>query len=238
MQKKYGLLVRPVQESSLLKIEANDRENYTLQGYNVYAKSPKIDPDAEGDAPTVLIGQTDWRGAIEIRQDLFSNQEATKLVVIYIRNGQEVLARLPIVPGYRTIEQIKLRNDDYRLQYEAFFVGFQNSILDYTVQQAVYKIRIEHHINKDEEEKARKLLEELRTVPSAVALNDVLTSKEASLQDDPNIDLKTKAKIERDFEKTRDLINEYLQGNDVKGNLLLKMEAAVKAKFGDPSATE
>ena len=238
LQKKYGLLVRPVQESSLLKIEANDRENYTLQGYNVYAKSPKIDPDAEGDAPTVLIGQTDWRGAIEVRQDLFSNQGATKLVVIYIRNGQEVLARLPIVPGYRTIEQIKLRNDDYRLQYEAFFVGFQNSILDYTVQQAVYKIRIEHHINKGEEEKARNLLEELRTVPSAVALNDVLTSKEATLQDDPNIDLKTKAKIERDFEKTRDLINEYLQGNDVKGNLLLKMEAAVKAKFGDPSVTE
>ena len=117
-------------------------------------------------------------------------------------------------------------------------MGFQNSILDYTVQQAVYKIRIEHHINKGEEEKARNLLEELRTVPSAVALNDVLTSKEATLQDDPNIDLKTKAKIERDFEKTRDLINEYLQGNDIKGNLLLKMEAAVKAKFGDPSVTE
>ncbi len=238
LQNKYGLLVRPVRESSLLKIEANDRENYTLQGYNVYAKSPKVDPDAEGDTPTVLIGQTDWRGAIEVRQDLFSNQGSTKLVVIYIRNGQEVLARLPIVPGYRAIEQIKLRNDDYRLQYEAFFVGFQNSILDYTVQQAVYKIRIEHHIKKDEEEKSRQLLEELRTVPSAVALNDILTSKEATLQDDPNIDLKTKSKIERDFKKTRDLINEYLQGNGVEGNLLVRMEAAVKAKFGDPPAAE
>ena len=238
LQGKYGLLVRPVRESSLLKIEANDRENYTLQGYNVYAKSPKVDPDAEGDTPTVLIGQTDWRGAIEVRQDLFSNQGSTKLVVIYIRNGQEVLARLPIVPGYRAIEQIKLQNDDYRLQYEAFFVGFQNSILDYTVQQAVYKIRIEHHINKDEEEKSRQLLEELRTVPSAVALNDILTSKEATLQDDPNIDLKTKSKIERDFKKTRDLINEYLQGNGVEGNLLVRMEAAVKAKFGDPPAAK
>jgi len=117
-------------------------------------------------------------------------------------------------------------------------VGFQNSILDYTVQQAVYKIRIEHHINKDEEEKSRQLLEELRTVPSAVALNDILTSKEATLQDDPNIDLKTKSKIERDFKKTRDLINEYLQGNGVEGNLLVRMEAAVKAKFGDPPAAK
>lgn len=236
LQEKYGLLVRPVQESSLLKIVANDRENYTLQGYNVYAKSPKIDPEAEGDAPTLLIGQTDWRGAIEVTQDIFQNQGTTKLVVIYVRNGQQVLARLPIVPGYRALEEVKLPNDDYRLQYEAFFVGFQNSILDYTVQQAVYKIRIEHHINKDEEEKARKLLKELSKVPSAVALNDVLSKREASLQDDPNIDANTKRKIEGMFEKTRKLINEYLQGNDVEGNVLVKMESAVRAKFGDPPA--
>lgn len=236
LQEKYGLLVRPVQESSLLKIVANDRENYTLQGYNVYAKSPKIDPEAEGDTPTLLIGQTDWRGAIEVTQDIFQNQGTTKLVVIYVRNGQQVLARLPIVPGYRALEEVKLPNDDYRLQYEAFFVGFQNSILDYTVQQAVYKIRIEHHINKNEEEKARKLLKELSKVPSAVALNDVLSKREASLQDDPNIDANTKRKIEGMFEKTRKLINEYLQGNDVEGNVLVKMESAVRAKFGDPPA--
>lgn len=238
LQKKYGLLVRPVRDSSLLKIEANDREDYTLQGYNVYAKSPKVDPESEGDTPTVLIGQTDWRGAIEVGQDIFENQGATKLVVIYVRNGQEVLARLPIVPGYRAIEEIKLKNDDYRLQYEAFFVGFQNSILDYTVQQAVYKIRIEHHINKDEEEKARSLVEELRKVPSANALNDVLAKKETALQDDPNIDANTKKKIYRDFEKTRNLINEYLQGNDVQGNVLVKMEAAVQAKFGELPADQ
>ena len=238
LQKKYGLLVRPVRDSSLLKIEANDREDYTLQGYNVYAKSPKVDPESEGDTPTVLIGQTDWRGAIEVGQDIFENQGATKLVVIYVRNGQEVLARLPIVPGYRAIEEIKLKNDDYRLQYEAFFVGFQNSILDYTVQQAVYKIRIEHHINKDEEEKARSLVEELRKVPSANALNDVLAKEETALQDDPNIDANTKKKIYRDFEKTRNLINEYLQGNDVQGNVLVKMEAAVQAKFGELPADQ
>ena len=238
LQEKYGLLVRPVQESSLLKIVANDRENYTLQGYNVYAKSPKIDPEAEGGVPTVLIGQTDWRGAIEVTQDIFKEQGATKLVVIYVRNGQQVLARLPIVPGYRALEEVKLPNDDYRLQYEAFFVGFQNSILDYTVQQAVYKIRIEHHINKDEEEKARKLLKELSKVPSADALNDVLNKRQAILQDDPNIDANTKRKIEGMFGKTRNLINEYLQGNNVEGNLLVQMEDAVRAKFGDPPAPE
>ena len=69
-------------------------------------------------------------------------------------------------------------------------------------------------------------------------LNDVLTKKEATLQDDPNIDLNTKRKIESEFQKTRKLINEYLQGNDVEGNVLVKMEAAVKAKFGTPPVVE
>ena len=112
------------------------------------------------------------------------------------------------------------------------------NIITKLVQQAVYKIRIEHHINKDEEEKARSLVEELRKVPSANALNDVLAKKETALQDDPNIDANTKKKIYRDFEKTRNLINEYLQGNDVQGNVLVKMEAAVQAKFGAPPAEQ
>ena len=64
----------------------------------------------------------------------------------------------------------------------------------------------------------------------------MLSKREASLQDDPNIDANTKRKIEGMFEKTRKLINEYLQGNDVEGNVLVKMESAVRAKFGDPPA--
>ena len=80
-QQKYGLLVRPTANSSLLKITAMGRDDYTLQGYNVFAKSPKIDLQDESDTPTIHIGQTDWRGGIEIDQDIFAGQGKTKLVV-------------------------------------------------------------------------------------------------------------------------------------------------------------
>ena len=130
-----------------------------------------------------------------------------------------------------------------RYEYYVHYLGIDRRLDRWVTEQFILIDPEEIHrqetmINKDEEEKSRQLLEELRTVPSAVALNDILTSKEATLQDDPNIDLKTKSKIERDFKKTRDLINEYLQGNGVEGNLLVRMEAAVKAKFGDPPAAE
>ena len=69
-------------------------------------------------------------------------------------------------------------------------------------------------------------------------LNAVLTRKESILQDDLNIDLNTKGKIESEFQKTRKLINQYLQGNDVNSNVLVELEAAVKAKFGEPPAAE
>ena len=229
-QQKYGLLVRPTSNSSLLKITAMGRDDYTLQGYNVFAKSPKIDLDDESDTPTIRIGQTDWRGGIEIDQDIFAGQGKTKLVIIYIKNGHRVLARLPIVPGYRPVETASLPNDDYRLQFEAFFVGLQNSVLDYTIQRKVYEIRIKHHVEKNEEKEARELLVELKKVPGLEALDQILATKEAGLQDNPLIDSTIRLQIDRMFVGTRELIGEFLQGN-----LLLEMTRLVNGKFGEPN---
>jgi len=228
-QQKYGLLVRPTSNSSLLKITAMGRDDYTLQGYNVFAKSPKIDLDDESDTPTIRLGQTDWRGGIEIDQDIFAGQGKTKLVVIYVKNGQRVLARLPIVPGYRPVETASLPNDDYRLQFEAFFVGLQNSVLDYTIQRKVYEIRIKHHVEKNEEKDARELLVELKKVPGLEDLDQILATKEAGLQDNPLIDSTIRPQIDRMFLQTRELIAEFL-----KGNLLLEMTKLVNGKFGEP----
>jgi hypothetical protein len=228
-QQKYGLLVRPKSNSSLLKITAMGRDDYTLQGYNVFAKSPKIDLADESDTPTIRIGQTDWRGGIEIDQDIFAGQGKTKLVVIYIKNGQRVLARLPIVPGYRPVETAALPNDDYRLQFEAFFVGLQNSVLDYTIQRKVYEIRIKHHVEENEEKEARELLVELKKVPGIEALGQILATKEAGVQDNPLIDATIRPQIDRMFKQTRDLIGEFLQGD-----LLLEMTKLVNGKFGEP----
>jgi len=229
-QQKYGLLVRPTSNSSLLKITAMGRDDYTLQGYNVFAKSPKIDLDDESDTPTIRLGQTDWRGGIEIDQDIFAGQGKTKLVVIYVKNGQRVLARLPIVPGYRPVETASLPNDDYRLQFEAFFVGLQNSVLDYTIQRKVYEIRIKHHVEKNEEKDARELLVELKKVPGLEDLDQILATKEAGLQDNPLIDSTIRPQIDRMFLQTRELIAEFL-----KGNLLLEMTKLVNGKFGEPN---
>jgi hypothetical protein len=228
-QQKYGLLVRPKSNSSLLKITAIGRDDYTLQGYNVFAKSPKIDLADESDTPTIRIGQTDWRGGIEIDQDIFAGQGKTKLVVIYIKNGQRVLARLPIVPGYRPVETAALPNDDYRLQFEAFFVGLQNSVLDYTIQRKVYEIRIKHHVEDNEEKEARELLVELKKVPGIEELGQILATKEAGVQDNPLIDATIRPQIDRMFKQTRDLIGEFLQGD-----LLLEMTKLVNGKFGEP----
>jgi len=200
-----------------------------LQGYNVFAKSPQLDVDDESDTPTIRIGQTDWRGGIEIDQDIFAGQGKTKLVVIYVKNGRRVLARLPIVPGYRPVETASLPNDDYRLQQEAFFVGLQNSVLDYTIQRKVYEIRIKHHVEKNEEKEARELLVELKKVPGLVDLDKILVVQESRLQDNPLIDSTIRPQIEGMFLQTRELIGEFLQGN-----LLLEMTNLVNGEFGDP----
>jgi hypothetical protein len=134
------------------------------------------------------------------------------------------------VPGYRPVETASLPNDDYRLQFEAFFVGLQNSVLDYTIQRKVYEIRIKHHVEMNEEKEARELLIELKKVPGLEDLDKILATKEAGLQDDPRIDSAIRPQIERMFLQTRELIGEFLQGN-----LLLEMTKMVNGKFGEPA---
>jgi hypothetical protein len=150
-------------------------------------------------------------------------------VVIYIKNGQRVLARLPIVPGYRPIETASLPNDDYRLQFEAFIAGLQNTVLDSTIQRKVYEIRIKHHVEKNEEKDARELLVELKKVPGLEELDQILSTEESELQDDPLVDSTIRPQIDRMFTQTRELMGEFL-----KGNLLLDMTKLVNDKFGKP----
>ncbi|MFP6750789.1 MAG: hypothetical protein VB855_03860, partial [Pirellulaceae bacterium] len=93
---KYGLLVRPTVPKTDLKLVDRDQPGRGLEGYTVFSKTPQFPSEEnfhaeEGDPRT--LGQTDWRGIIPV------DRLATQIRIIYVRNGQQILARIPIVPG-------------------------------------------------------------------------------------------------------------------------------------------
>ena len=218
---KYGLLVPVRHENTLLKIAANDLEDYQLEGYNVFVRNAKASIDAD-DNPIDPVGQTDWRGAIPIEIG------PTTLRIIYVKNGERVLARLPFVPG--AFEEIDafLPNDDVRLEYEAFFAGIMNSILDITVQRKVLETRINIKIKNGEITDAEKIFkEELMSLRSRKDIEDVLNEKETQKINNKRLNGTVLRKIDDMFARTTGLIKTYLS-EDIRSTV----EKAIKDAGG------
>ena len=218
---KYGLLVPVRHENTLLKIAANDLEDYQLEGYNVFVRNAKASIDAD-DNPIDPVGQTDWRGAIPI------DIGPTTLRIIYVKNGERVLARLPFVPG--AFEEIDafLPNDDVRLEYEAFFAGIMNSILDITVQRKVLETRINIKLKNGEITDAEKIFkEELMSLRSRKDIEDVLNEKETQKINNKRLNGTVLRKIDDMFARTNGLIKTYLS-EDIRSTV----EKAIKDAGG------
>ena len=218
---KYGLLVPVRHENTLLKIAANDLEDYQLEGYNVFVRNAKASIDAD-DNPIDPVGQTDWRGAIPIEIG------PTTLRIVYVKNGERVLARLPFVPG--AFEEIDafLPNDDVRLEYEAFFAGIMNSILDITVQRKVLETRINIKIKNGEITDAERIFkEELMSLRSRKDIEDVLNEKETQKINNKRLNGTVLRKIDDMFARTNGLIKTYLS-EDIRSTV----EKAIKDAGG------
>ncbi len=64
------------------------------------------------------------------------------LVLLYVKSGDTVLARLPLVPGLNTVDLADLPSDARRLEAEAHFKGFQGEILDLIAKRAILNSRV------------------------------------------------------------------------------------------------
>ena len=203
---RFGLLVRPTGRSTELKLVAKGEESHTLKGYDVFAKTPQPigkDEELTEEEEPKKLGQSDWRGVIKI------DPIKSGVRVVYIKNGQQLLARLPMVPGYYPEQTAILPNDDSRLKVESYVTGIQNSLLDLVIQQKVLEIRIKGKIKQKKFDEANTLLDELRELTSLEDLEVLLQSKEREIFA-TKLDLRLERKITQLFQQTRALMAKYL----------------------------
>ena len=203
---RFGLLVRPTGRPTQLQLVSQGDENHTLKGYDVFAKTPQPvgkDEEVAEEEEATKLGQTDWRGVIEIEPI------KSGVRVIYVRNGRQLLARLPMVPGYYPEQVAILPNDDSRLKVESYVTGIQNSLLDLVIQQKVLEIRIQGKIKQKKYEEANTLLDELRELTSLEDLEVLLQSKEREIFA-TKLDSRLEKKITSLFQQTRNLMAKYL----------------------------
>ena len=140
------------------------------------------------------------------------------MYLYYVKNGETLLARLPIVNGLRSIEQAYLPDDRRRLETEAFLKGLQGEILDLVIRRKILETRIKQEIRRKDLVKAEKLLDELKRVKSFERMSEQMEGiQRRALSTDRgsilNVVLK---KINTMIDTTRELMQKYLQDTLVR----------------------
>ena len=140
------------------------------------------------------------------------------LYLYYVKNGDTLLARLPIVNGIKPIEQADLPYDRRRLETEAFLKGLQGEVLDLVIRRKILESRIRQEIGKKDLVKAEKFLDELKRVKSFENMSEQIEGiqrRALSVERGPILAGVTK-RIDAMLDTTRQLMQKYLQDTLVR----------------------
>ena len=80
------LRIRPGNRSTRLRLVARAQPDRPLSGYDLYASADQA-------ARSTFIDRSDWQGSVEVPSG------TDPLQTLFVNNGGQLLARLPLVPG-------------------------------------------------------------------------------------------------------------------------------------------
>ncbi len=184
------------------------------------------DSSAEGADETADPGAT-ASGAGELaQQDAALIPLRVPLILLYVKQGSAVLAKLPIVPGLAPVATAELPDDRRRLLAEAFIRGFQGEILDVVGMRNLLAAKVKQQVARDHRDAAKATVEELRRLKSYTQMADELEAIQRRMLDESDgpIPLSAKNRIDGMFQATRTMLQKYLQDN-----LLTQSEQAIAA---------
>jgi hypothetical protein len=160
-----------------LRFVSRSSADQRLPGYEVYMQSP-------GDKEPVLAGRSDRQGQITIAAGLESNlavgepsveappdgppsaaRPSSPIKTLFIRNGGELLARMPIVPGAAPQIVVPLPDDDARLAAETRLAALREDLVDVVARRNILMARVRQKIAGGEFQAARPLMNALDQLP-------------------------------------------------------------------------
>lgn len=186
----------------------------------------------EGAAPTgepdpyLAAAQADEK-AIAAAEEARKNREKAPtrtiqlklpLYLYYVKNGETLLARLPVITGFRDLEKADLPDDRRRLQAEAFLKGLQGEVLDLVVRRKILDARIKKKIDEGKRDEAFALLDELKKVKTYDGLSSQIQNiqRRATATDTGPVPTPVVERIDKMIDVTRVLMQKYLQEDIVR----------------------
>ncbi len=192
---RFALRVRPQARGTRLVLRARDSQPAELVDYEVLTRLPGVKTEP------VPLGMTDLRGevVVPLKDD--------PLTMVYVRHGEQMLARVPVVPGLLAEQTITLSSDDLRLLAESYFVAMQSTLMDLVARREVLAARIRLRIENDDLPGAQAMLTELRTMTSRADLLKQLETEQLSYK---GTDRTLQLKVDKMFGELRKLLGKHL----------------------------
>lgn len=212
---RLALLVKPQFPSTVIHLRSRDASATPLIGYEIWRKTS--DTDAE------LLGATDWRGDIELPQ-----AETGALQTLLVKSGNQLLARLPLVPGQEPKLEAAVVNDDGRLQAEGFVAAFQSKVMDLEARRQISAVRIRAKIKDGKFDEAQQMLEEFRNLESRTDLGRLLDKQNVK-----STDITTQKRIDKLLTDARSLLSKFLDPE--LANVLQRELTAAKTRPATPA---
>lgn len=192
---RLAFLAKPRYSSTRIVLTARTDPQQRLSGYEVFVKG-------QGENETFLLGVTDWRGSVEIQRTDSNFQ------LLYVRNGGQLLARLPTAPGFERELIAKTIEDDSRLQAEGFVRALQGRTMDLVAEREILIAQFRRHVKKGEYDVASKLLERFRKLDTR---QDLVRDLDAQQQAVTSGDPLTQKRIDQLFGDARKMLqNKFL----------------------------
>ena len=200
-----ALRIVPPRSASTLTLKSRSGSESVLPGYDVYAHPP----DSKR---TTLVGRSDWQGRVTVPP------AENALRVLLVKNGGEILARLPLVPGLQSECVAPIADDDGRLEAEGFITGLQEELVDLVTRREVLLARIEARLeddklDDDKLDEAAKMIDEVQRLPAAEEFSLRLKTRRAKIRTDDDA---TQAKINALFDDTQKLIHKHLGIDEIE----------------------
>ena len=214
---RFALESKPFFESTTLRLVKREDQTTPLAGYDVYQRLPK-------EKKTTRVGRSDWQGELTIPR----NKHPLK--TFYIKNGDRLLARLPIVVGSQPLITAQLTDDSLRLEAEGFLKGIQEEVIDLIARREIFSLRIQKRIENSKLDDAEALLDELRLLPTRQDIERRIREREANFQ---TRDKAQQDRINRLFRDTRRLVLKHLSSSGVEElrNQLSSAQQSIQSKM-------
>lgn len=191
---RTAMKIRPFLDQTIVRLHAQREPDVPLIGYDIYSR--------ELDSKEMeLIGRTDWDGRIWLKKT------DEPLLLLYVKNGRSVLAKLPVVPGQSVMEVADIPGDDTRLRAEAYLKGVENQIVDLVAIRTLLAARIRIKLEKGNLKEAQELFRALKEQPSYTLIADDMDYQSTVIQTDSR---SQNASIRKMFGRTRELLKEHI----------------------------